>query len=121
MKLSVSDTMRWVALLAWVGWGVALFACTPQQSQTSVASLEVALTGADQLAIQYIALPPCGLRGSPTLCSDTNKVAAIKQSGLVAYNDVKAAEANNTSAMMAVASAAIATYAQLIPVAETNN
>jgi hypothetical protein len=110
------------ALLALLGTtALIVAACSSTQSpSTAIAASEVALTAADQLAIQYVTLPLCGPT-APKLCSSASISAQIKTQAQNAYNAIQAAKANPTSAAAAAAAAAVSELQALVPPATTTN
>lgn len=96
--------------------GVSVAGCTGAQVRTTVAEAEVALTGADQLALKYVTLPVCP-QTNGALCSDPAISAKIKTAAATAYTAVKAAEASGGSADLAAANAAIAALTAVVPTA----
>jgi hypothetical protein len=88
-------------------------ACTPQQQQSSLPSIEVALAVAETAANGYKNLPPCGV--AP--CCDPAIVAKMKAADNVAYDAVKAAQksaAAGSSVDVTAAMAALGAFQALI-------
>lgn len=88
--------------------------CTQQNPATGIAAAEVALTAADQVAIQYVTLPLCGPT-APKLCSVAATSTQIKSAAEAAFNAVQAAKASPTNATLAAANAAVAALQSLLP------
>lgn len=100
--------------------GLMLAGCAAGQSTPlTVAQLEVALTGADQLAFNYATLPVCPIgattQPSGALCQDPTKTTKIKADAQVAHDAIKAAQANSTSATLAAANAAFSVLSAELP------
>jgi hypothetical protein len=89
---------------------IALAACSGAGSnpEADVAALEVRLTAAEDVAIDYIRLPPCApWNGAP--CSDGTVVARIRTADMRAYTLVKTAEQTiGDPAAISAAQAAVA-------------
>jgi len=99
--------MRFLISLAFV----ALVGCSASSTQTNdVAAAEVALTGAERLALVYTSLPRCP---GATPCSDAATVATIKSLDNQAYAAVTAAKGNPS--LVAAATAAVAALTNAIP------
>ena len=64
---------------------------------TSVASVEVALTGAEHAATTYVTQPACPAGTSVATCSDPSLVAKIKAADNLAYTAVQGARAGTVS------------------------
>jgi len=96
---------------------VALLAACAQSGQTTVAQVAVALTAADQVALQYAQLPACGSGGAAGLCSDPATVAKIKAAAQAAYQAVKTAEASGTSGDLVLAVSAVGALSAALPAA----
>ena len=88
-----------------------LAACA-QPAQTTVAQVAVALTAADQVALQYVDLPRCP---AAPACSDPATVARIKDAAAKAYGSVKAAEASGAQGDITLAVSAVGALAAVIP------
>jgi hypothetical protein len=120
MIFSRSSTMSIRPLLpaaALLALGLGGCAANPTVA-TSVAAVEVALTAADQAALQYVVLPLCTGTNGP-LCSSAAISAKIKADAQTAYNAVMAARNNESSATLAAASAAIAVLTADVPAITT--
>jgi pyrimidine deaminase RibD-like protein len=91
---------------------LALGACSGAGSNPAadVAALETRLTAAEDVAIDYIRLPPCASSNGPP-CSDSVVVARIRTADMRAYTLVKTAE--QTVGDPAAASAAQAAVAAM--------
>lgn len=72
---------------------LSLSACKSTTVANDVAAAEIALTGAEQVALVYTSRPRCG--GTVTLCSDQVAVDKIKAADQKAYDAVKAARDNS--------------------------
>jgi hypothetical protein len=96
-----------VALLTLVLATGALSGCA---DPVTLPMVQVALTGAEQSATEYVMLPPC-----PTArpCSDATVIAQIKAADNIAYATVKAAEVGTVTPQAAMA--AVAGLSALIP------
>lgn len=94
--------------------------CATSSPVQAIAASEVALTAADQLALQYVTLPLCK-SGGPALCSQASISAQIKAQAQNAYNAIQAAKQNPTSASAAAAAAAVSLLQGLVPPATTTN
>jgi hypothetical protein len=98
---------------------LALASCgaqTPvQQSDNSVkiAQAEVALTGAEKVALHYFQLPRCPIK--KPVCADQATVNKIADADTAAYNALKAAKAVNSDANLAALVAALANLSGLLP------
>ena len=104
MKLHTAAAVAALCLLA---------AC----SSAKVAQTEVALTAAENAALQYVQLPRCPGPVPGALCSDQAIVAKIAAADNAAYAAVKQAEANTgNSAAQQVAQDAVAALTALVPV-----
>jgi len=101
-------------LLLFDGLIVVLAGCATSTQTTTVSGLEVALTAADQLALQYVTLPLC-TSGGPALCSQATVSAQIKAASLAAYTAVKAAEKSGASADLTAAQDALTALSALVP------
>ncbi len=99
-------------LAALVGLGLTACATAPQ---TTVAQVAVALTAADQVALQYVDLPRCGTAGATVVCSDAATVVRIKTAAATAYQAVKTAEASGASADLSLAVSAVGALSAVIP------
>lgn len=90
---------------------LALGACSGAGSNPAadVAALEVRLTAAEDVAIDYVRLPPCAASNGP-LCSDSAVVARIRTADMRAYTLVKTAEqtVDNPAALSAAQAAVTA-------------
>lgn len=86
-------------------------------TEKGVYSAAVALTAADQVAIQYVVLPLCGPAHPKPACSEAAVTAKIKAAAQSAHDAVKAAEAAppGDTASLAAANAAIAVLVSLTP------
>lgn len=86
-------------------------------TQKGVYSAAVALTAADQAAIQYVVLPLCGPTHPKPACSEAAVTAKIKSAAQSAHDAVKAAEAAppGDTAALSAANAAIAALVSLTP------
>lgn len=87
--------------------------------KATVAAMEVSLTAADNLAMNYVGLPRC-YSGGPALCSSTAKVATIKKTAQRAYDAVTAAQSavdagTATNATLTDARAALAAFQAAVP------
>lgn len=100
-----------------LGFALALTACVSEKEtapvQTSVASVEIALTAAEKLALNYTTLPRCGTAFVP-LCSDPVVVAKIKSMDNTAYNAVVAARKDTN--LIAAALIAVNEFSSIVPV-----
>lgn len=94
--------------------------CATSSPSQAIAASEVALTAADQLALQYVTLPLCGPT-APKLCSQASISVQIKAQAQNAYNAIQAAKANPTSATAAAAAAAVSLLQGLVPPVTTTN
>lgn len=117
--------MRNIVPAAGIIAALVLSACAVGAGPTPMASvdtLEVSLTAADLLALQYLTLPPCTASGTP-VCRDENTSSLIKIASLRAYKAVTAAQgvvdlgldATSTDAAVTAATAAIAAFQAAIP------
>jgi hypothetical protein len=72
---------------------LGLSACSSAASNPAadVAALEARLTAAEDVAIDYIRLPPCAASNHP-FCSDNATIARLKIADMRAYTLVKGAE-----------------------------
>jgi hypothetical protein len=90
---------------------LALGACSGAGSNPAAdfAALEVRLAAAEDVAIDYVRLPPCAASNGP-LCSDSAVVARIRIADMRAYTLVKAAEqtVDNPAALSAAQAAVTA-------------
>lgn len=90
-------------------------------TEKGVYSAAIALTAADQIALQYIVLPLCGPTHAKPACSEAAVSAKIKSAAQDAHDAVKAAEksvkdgATDSPAYLAAANAAIAALVALTP------
>jgi hypothetical protein len=99
-----------------VGAIALLAGCAAGGMQNTISGVEVALTAADQLALQYVTLPLCK-SGGPTLCSQVTVSTQVKSAAQLAYTAVKDAEASGASADLTTAQAAVAKLSALVPAA----
>lgn len=106
--------MKNIALAIVLGLSLTTAACSnkPSDTASTVAKIEVALTAAERIAINYVTLPACP---KAPICADAEVVARIKQADNVAFDAVMAARASGTNANVAAANAAIAALLNLIP------
>src|SRR5580698_10149369 len=89
---------------------IGLGACSGAGSNLAadVAALETRLTAAEDVAIDYIRLPPCAPSNGPP-CSDSVVVARIRTADMRAYTLVKTAEQTiGDPAAVSAAQAAVA-------------
>ena len=84
----------------------------PTDTATVVAKVQVALTAAERIAINYVTLPACP---KAPICADETVVARIKQADKVAFEAVMAARQAGSNANLAAANAAIAALLNTIP------
>lgn len=89
--------------------------CANTNTQTGVYATAVALTAADNVAIQYVTLPLCGPTHPGPLCSDAKITGQIKSYAQAAHDAIKAAEAAGDSATLAAANAAVAALVSVTP------
>lgn len=95
--------------------GLALAACTAQQPQATVSALEVSLTAAERLAIQYTGLPRCP--AATPICSDADVVKQLLRIDQTAFEAVlasKAAVARGGPADFQAADAAIVAFQAIL-------
>jgi|HubBroStandDraft_1064217.scaffolds.fasta_scaffold207018_2 hypothetical protein len=88
---------------------IGLGACSGAGSNPAadVAALEARLTAAEDVAIDYIRLPPCAASNGPP-CSDSAVVARIRTADMRAYTLVKTAEQTvGNAAALSAAQAAV--------------
>lgn len=78
-----------------------------------VATLEIGLTAADQLALAYISQPVCGSPKAGPVCSQIAIVRKIKTASDAAYAAVKAAEKTENQNTLAAAQTALDAYKQI--------
>jgi|SRR6266851_6825040 len=93
----------------------SLAACTSTAVGNDVAAAEIALTGAEQVALIYTGRPRCG--GTVKLCSSQTVVDQIKKLDQQAYDAVQAARKNSgliTAAWIAIGSLQSATTAATV-------
>ena len=90
--------LKRLRLVAAAAAALALASCA-SSAVNDVATLEVTLTGAGNVALAYMSQPQCGTPGATVICSDPTIKAQIKLAFDAAYTAVKQAEAvaNNTS------------------------
>ena len=94
---------------------LALAACSTSSQQSTIAALESALTAADDAALGYLTLPVCPT-GAPA-CGDPAIRVRIKASAKAAFDAVTAAEAaakGGATVDLTAATAALASYSDLI-------
>ncbi len=86
-------------------------------TEKGVYSAAIALTAADQAALQYVVLPLCGPTHPKPVCSEAAVSAKIKSAAQSAHDAVKAAEAAppGDTAALSAANAAIAALVALTP------
>lgn len=78
-----------------------------------VATLEIGLTAADQLALAYVSRPLCGSPKAGQFCSQIDIVRKIKAASNIAYTAVKAAEKAENQNTLAAAQTALDAYKQI--------
>jgi len=80
-----------VALLAMLGAGVSLSACTITSSQqrAGIAGLDTGLAAAESGAFAYASLPRCGSVAATNVCSDQGIVDQMKAKDRVAYAAIR--------------------------------
>ncbi len=104
------------ALIAGAGL-LLLVGCAKQTVQThtinTVAAAEIALTAAEQLALNYTKLPRCGSSGHPKVCSDKVTVAKVLDLDNKAYKAVQMAKSNE--ALVDLAFTAITSLMSAVP------
>lgn len=87
----IAGAIIFAALGGWVVSG-----CTntggAANSQNDVYAAAVALTAADNVALQYVTMPLCGPTHAKPLCSEAAVSAKIKTAAQTAHDAVKAAE-----------------------------
>lgn len=99
---------------------LALTACgttgtTSGNTQQSIAALGVALTAADNTAINYVTLPLCTVPPSGELCSQVSISIQIKSAAATARAAYKAAEASGAATDYNAAQAALSALLALLP------
>jgi hypothetical protein len=105
--------------LAWGALALVLAACgtqpqRAQQSATTVAATEVALTAAEQAATAYVKLPQCTGANGP-LCSWPDFVVRIKDYDNRAFAAVMAARANpSDGTLLSTANTAVAAFTSVV-------
>ena len=94
---------------------LGLVACgTPTPAE--IAALENGLTAADTVALGYVTLPACAtpaVKGA--VCAIPAAKTAIKAAEMVAYNDLKALQANPSSANLIAMQTARSAYVASVP------
>lgn len=99
--------------------GLAVSGCTSAggatNAQNDVYAAAVALTAADNVALQYVTLPLCGPTHAKPLCSEAAVSAKIKAAAQTAHDAVKAAEKSGNAGSLAAARAAIAALINVTP------
>lgn len=110
--------MRKLAILATFLFLPAVGACSTVEDYIpslpkDVATLEIGLTAADQLALAYISQPLCGSPKAGQLCSQIAIVRKIKIASDAAYAAVKAAEKAENQNTLAAAQTALSAYKQI--------
>lgn len=89
---------------------------TSGNTQQSIAALGVALTAADNTAINYVTLPLCQpATPSGTLCSQAAVSEQIKSAASAAHAAYKAAEASGAATDYNAAQAALSALLALLP------
>jgi hypothetical protein len=105
--------------LVWIAFLVGACSATGTPStgttQTGVYAAAVALTAADNTAMQYVTLPLCGPTHPASVCSNAATTAQIKLYAQQAHDAVRAAEAGGDSASVAAANAAISLLVSATP------
>jgi hypothetical protein len=110
-----TSTIFAILVLAPMAWW--LTGCADKGGATStvndVYAVAVALTAADNVALQYVTLPLCGPTHPKPVCSEAAVSAQIKVKAQQAHDAVKAAEAN--TALIDAARAAINDLIKVTP------
>lgn len=111
----ISGILSAFVLIALLGGCVA----NKSPTVTSVYGAAIALTAADQVALQYVTLPLCGPAHPAPACSQPAITARIKASAQAAHDAVKAAEKSGDNASLAAANAAVAALVAITPTVPT--
>lgn len=102
-----------VIVAALVGLAVSGCSTTGQPAaQTGAYATAVALTAADNVAMQYVTLPICGPTHAKPLCSEASVSAQIKAAAQTAHDAVRAAEKSGDAG---AAQAAVAALVSITP------
>lgn len=119
----IHSNKNWLGIaLATATAALVMSGCSPQQggpaagtTQKGVLAAAVALTAADNVALQYVILPLCGPTHPKPLCSEAAISAQIKSAAQTAHDAVKGAEMAGDNASVAAANAAIAALVKITP------
>lgn len=99
MKIYLGDRLTGVASIVMiagtlVACGTVMEQSSAQSPKAAVAAAEAAIAAAGQVALPYMALPPCGGAGAPALCSSATIKANIKTAYDGAYTAATTAQGN---------------------------
>jgi hypothetical protein len=105
---AVPDIGRYLPCILLLSIGLGACSGAGSNPAAEVAALEVRLTAAEDVAIDYNRLPPCAPSNDP-VCSDSTVVARIRIADMRAYTLVKTAEQTiGDPAALSAAQAAVA-------------
>lgn len=112
-------------LIPAIAVALALTGCalTRPIAPADVSAVEIAVSVAETLALNYTRLPACGSAGATSICSAAATKAAIKSYGQKAHDAVvtlRTATAANAPAAMAAAQAALSVLQASIPASAKN-